>query len=155
MATLLYGPAWGDAMRELDDCVAENERLRAENEQRAAELAVIRSVQHALAAELDMQGIYDAAGDKLREIFHDADLNIRVFDPEARTVVVPYVYEEGQRLTSDLSAPLSGMAAHIFRTATTLLINENLQEEAAKLGAPGIPGTSSEEKSAIYVPLVW
>jgi hypothetical protein len=39
-------------------------------QQRAAELAIINSVQEALAAELNMQGIYDAVGDKIREIFN-------------------------------------------------------------------------------------
>ena len=48
---------------------AETQRLFAESEQRAAELAVVNSIQSALAAELDMPGIYDAVGDKLREIF--------------------------------------------------------------------------------------
>ncbi len=38
-------------------------------QQRENELAIINSVQQALAAQLDMQGIYDAVGDKIREIF--------------------------------------------------------------------------------------
>ena len=42
--------------------------LRAALEQRTAELAVVNAVQQALAAELDMQGIYEAVGDKIREI---------------------------------------------------------------------------------------
>ena len=37
--------------------------------QRAAELAIINAVQQALAGELTMQGVYDAVGDKLRDIF--------------------------------------------------------------------------------------
>ena len=45
----------------------ETQRLLKETEERNAELAVINSVQAALAAELDMQGIDDAVGDKLRE----------------------------------------------------------------------------------------
>ena len=48
----------------------ETQRLFKETEQRAAELAIINSVQQALAAELDIQGIYDSVGDKIREIFH-------------------------------------------------------------------------------------
>ena len=35
------------------------------NTARAAELAIINSVQAALAAKLDMQAIYDAVGDKI------------------------------------------------------------------------------------------
>src|SRR5437773_8571478 len=47
----------------------ETQRLFKESEQRAAELAIINSVQAALAAELNMQGMYDAVGDKSREMF--------------------------------------------------------------------------------------
>jgi transcriptional regulator with GAF, ATPase, and Fis domain len=46
-------------------------RARAieETRQRNAELAILNSVQQALAAKLDMQGIYNTVGEKLREIF--------------------------------------------------------------------------------------
>ena len=37
----------------------------------------------ALAAELNMQGIYDAVGDKIREIFHNTDMGIRIYDPQS------------------------------------------------------------------------
>ncbi len=57
----------------------ETQRLLKETEQRNAELAIINSVQAALAAKLDIQGIYDSVGDKIRDIFdaqtdHDNDL---------------------------------------------------------------------------------
>ncbi len=47
----------------------ETQRLLKETEERNAELAVINSVQAALAAELNIQGIYDVVGGKIREIF--------------------------------------------------------------------------------------
>ena len=47
----------------------ENARLVHETRQRNAELALINSVQDAIAGELDDQAIYDAVGDKIREIF--------------------------------------------------------------------------------------
>jgi hypothetical protein len=52
---------------EVDKVLAENEQLRAAIVQRTAELAVVNAVQQALAAEFDMQGIYDAVGDKVSE----------------------------------------------------------------------------------------
>src|SRR5204862_8324972 len=65
---------------------AETQRLFKAEQQRAAELAIITSVQAALAAELNIQGIYDAVGDKIREIFGNADLGIRVYDPKTDLV---------------------------------------------------------------------
>ena len=67
----------------------ETQRLLKETEQRAAELAIINSVQQALAAELNMQGIYDAVGDKIREIFHQADIGIRIYDPQTNLIHFP------------------------------------------------------------------
>src|SRR5260370_60459 len=76
----------------------ETQRLFKESEQRAAELAIINSVQQALAAELNMQGIYDAVGDKIREIFNHADMSIRVYDPQTNLIHYPYAYEGGKRI---------------------------------------------------------
>src|SRR2546426_7401500 len=74
----------------------ETQRLFKESEQRAAELAIINSVQQALAAELNMQGIYDAVGDKIREIFGQADVGIRIHDPQTNLLNYPYAYHNGQ-----------------------------------------------------------
>ena len=55
----------------------ETQRLLKETEQRAAELAVINSIQEGMAAELDFQAIIDLVGDKLREVFNTGDIGIR------------------------------------------------------------------------------
>ena len=47
----------------------ETKRLLAETDERAAELAIINEVQQGLAAQIDMQAMYDLVGDRLREIF--------------------------------------------------------------------------------------
>jgi GAF domain-containing protein/CheY-like chemotaxis protein len=132
----------------------ETQRLLKETEQRAAELAIINSVQQALAAELNMQGIYDAVGDKIREIFHQADLGIRIHDPQTNLIHYPYLYEGGQRITVD-SSPLgsTGFAAHVLRTRETLVINEGMEEASDRYGSFTLPGTK-DEKSAVFVPLV-
>src|SRR5207244_8828966 len=76
----------------------ETQRLVKESEQRAAELAIINSVQQALAAELNMQGIYDAVGDKIREIFDQAGVGIRIYDPQTNLIHYPYVRSEERRV---------------------------------------------------------
>lgn len=50
-------------------------------ERRAAELAVINAVQQALAGQLNLQGVYDAVGMKLREVFPGGGVVIRRVDP--------------------------------------------------------------------------
>jgi len=132
----------------------ETQRLFKESEQRAAELAIINSVQAALAAELNMQGIYDAVGDKIREIFHQSDMGIRIYDPQTNLIHYPYVYENGQRIVIG-SAPLSdkGIAAHVLRTRDTVVINENIKQEMERYGSFVLPGTQME-KSTVFVPLI-
>ena len=132
----------------------ETQRLFKESEQRAAELAIINSVQQALAAELNMQGIYDAVGDKIREIFNQADMSIRIHDTQTDLLHFPYAYQKGKRLPV-VSMPLGdkGFSAHVLRTRETVVVNQNMAEEAAKYGSTTIAGTQSE-KSALFVPLV-
>ncbi len=55
----------------------ETQRLLKETEHRAAELAVINSIQQGMAGELDFQGIIDLVGDKLRDVLHTGDIGIR------------------------------------------------------------------------------
>src|SRR5207248_3710704 len=73
-----HAPATAALEEKLAQRTKELQAANALIEQRANELAVINSVQAALAAKLDMQGIYDAVGDKIREIFRRADVEIRI-----------------------------------------------------------------------------
>ncbi len=132
----------------------ETQRLLKETEERNAELAVINSVQAALAAELNIQGIYDTVGDKIREIFNHTDLGIRIYDLQTNLEYFPYTYEGGQRINvSPLTLIDVGMSAYVRRTRETLVINENMIEAVKKYGSYILPGTVAE-KSAVYVPLV-
>jgi GAF domain-containing protein/DNA-binding response OmpR family regulator len=133
----------------------ETQRLLKETEQRNAELAIINSVQAALAAELNIQGIYNAVGDKIRDIFHNTDMDIRIYDPKTNMLHFPYVYENGERLTVEpVSLREGGFAPHVLRTRQALVINENILQEMEKYGSYVLPGTQAQEKSAIFVPLV-
>jgi GAF domain-containing protein/CheY-like chemotaxis protein len=131
----------------------ETQRLLKETEQRAAELAIINSVQQALAAKLDLTNIYTAVGDKIRDIFDRADVEIRVHDPVSNLMYVPYVYELGKRLNID-PEPLGprGFSAHVLRTGQTLVVNERLIEVMEEYGSTLVEGTSTA-KSVVYVPL--
>jgi signal transduction histidine kinase/CheY-like chemotaxis protein/putative methionine-R-sulfoxide reductase with GAF domain len=130
------------------------EGLEAQLAQRNAELAVINSVQQALAAELNIQGIYDAVGGKIRQIFGQRDLSIRVFDPANRVTHFPYTYEGGQRLTVESTPMLEhGYAAHVMRTRETIVVNEDIAAADAKYGGVMVAGTQ-DEKSLVFVPLL-
>ncbi len=132
----------------------ETQRLFKESEQRAAELAIINSVQQALAAELNILGIYEAVGDKIREIFEQADVAIRIYDPQTNLIHFPYLTERGVRL--DLPTrplPERGFGPHVIRSREPLVINENIAAEMARFGSFVESGTESE-KSLVMVPLI-
>ena len=122
-------------------------------DQRANELAIINSVQQALAANLDMQGIYDAVGNKIREIFRSADVEIRIIDRGAGVWRFPYLTVRGER-HSIAPNPIGkvGFAAHILRTRETVVVNEDaraaLKKYRSHLLGPASP------KSMVFVPMV-
>ena len=131
----------------------ETQRLLNETEQRAAELAVINSVQQALAAEMNMQGIYDAVGDQIREIFHEADLDIRIVNPLTGHGRVSVHLR--QRPTNH-GRPDTGrrdVGSGLAQPSNAVDPGRHGRRDG-EVGAHIIPGTQME-KSAVYVPLVW
>ncbi len=76
----------------------ENARLVHETRQRNAELALINGVQDAIAGELEPQAIYDAVGDRIREIFDAQVVQIVTVDETTGLAHFPYVIERGERL---------------------------------------------------------
>src|SRR5262249_54684838 len=106
----------------------ETQRLLRETEQRNAELAIINAVQHALAGELSLQGVYDIVGDRIRDVFADSEVGIRIYDAATHIVQYPYAYYDGARREIP-SEPLgdTGFGSHVIRTRRTLVINENFE----------------------------
>lgn len=132
----------------------ETQRLLKETEQRNAELAIINSVQHGLAAELDFQALVDMVGDKLRQVFGNSDVTIGIYDPKTDFGSVPYIVENGQRLHIEpFKIEGRGFTGEMIRNPRTILINQNLAHEMEKIGSHVLPGTNLA-KSMLDVPLV-
>ena len=130
----------------------ENARLVHETRQRNAELALINSVQEAIAGELDPQAIYDLVGDRLQEVFDAQVVSISILDEGTGMLQFPYVIERGRRLQEE-PIPLIGFRKHVIENREPLVIAENSPEEAARYGNPFV--LSGEPiKSAVFVPLV-
>ena len=131
-------------------------RARAieETRQRNAELALINSVQEALAGELELQAIYDVVGEKLRDVFDAQIIDIAVFDEATGLIHFPYTIERGVRYP-DEPTPLSelGFRRHVMQTGETLLLNRGVAEAAEQFGNP-VLGSGEMPKSVLYVPLV-
>lgn len=126
-----------------------NARLFEETTQRNAELAIINSIQHALVAELDLQGIYDAVGDKVREIFDTQVIIIGSFDTQAEKGIFHYFFEKGEKYFPD-PVPYTELMKYLLEKGETVVINENLVKEGKMYGL--ITPAGESPKSAVWVP---
>src|SRR5207247_9006145 len=88
-------------------------RASEETRQRNAELALINSVQEALAGELELQALYDVVGDKIRDIFDAQMVDISVHDEKSDLLHIPYWIERGVRFFDEPIEPL-GFRRHVM-----------------------------------------
>lgn len=127
-------------------------QYRRELEQRKAELAILGSVQQGLASKLDMQAIYDLVGDKLRDIFQDAQtVDILTYNHATELVYPRYVIERGKRF--DVKPWLVyGFRKHVIATGLPLVINQDVARRMVEFNNPVVVGEAA--KSLIFVPMV-
>ena len=130
----------------------ETKRLLAETDERAAELAIINEVQRGLAAQIEMQAMYDLVGDRLRDVFDAQVLDIGIYDREADLIHFPYTIERGVRFPDIAISPI-GIRKHVMETKEPLLINERATERAVELGQPGVL-QGEAPKSTLWAPLL-
>ena len=134
---------------------ADTQRLLKETEQRNAELAIINSVQRALVGELSMQAVYDAVGDKLREVFHGALVNLRTYDPATDLETYPYSWSQDRReRVEPRRVGNAGFAAEVIRTCKTLVLDENVRDRMAEYGSYVLFEGGVVPKTQVMVPLV-
>ena len=124
-----------------------------ETRQRNAELALINSVQEAIAGELDPQAIYELVGDKIREVFEAQVVDIGIFDFEAQLTRYPYAIERGVRFPDDPSPLYSPTNRALLEAKAPVLINDVPAWEAER-GDP-LPASAGEPAlSVLNAPLV-
>ncbi|NLF02787.1 MAG: GAF domain-containing protein, partial [Anaerolineales bacterium] len=113
---------------------AETNRLLEETRQRNAELALINTVQQGLAAQLDVQAIYDLVGDKLREIFGGQATFIALYDEASRTISFPYyVGDQGERIAAQPLELGQGLSSIVITSRRSLVLGK--YEDAVAYGA--------------------
>jgi PAS domain S-box-containing protein len=130
----------------------QNARLFDETAQRNAELAVINSVQEAMAKQLDIKGIYEAVGEKIRDIFQAETVILGAFDIASSLVYPYYFYENSERFFPD-PFPFTGLIKHLVSTQKSVVINENFAEKQREFEMRTVAGGDTT-KSGVFVPLV-
>ncbi|MDP9300662.1 MAG: GAF domain-containing protein, partial [Actinomycetota bacterium] len=130
----------------------ETKRLLAETDERAAELAIINGVQQGLAAQLDMQTMYDLVGNKVQEIFDAQVVDIGIIDPGDGLIHFPYTIERDVRFP-DEPQPLTGFRKQVVETREPLLINDHALERAVAIGQPKVI-QGEQPQSILFAPLI-
>ena len=121
----------------------ETQRLLKVTEDRAAELAIINSVQAGLASKLEMQAIYDLVGNKIQEIF-DAQIVIIGVQNRDRIAHFPFAINQGQRVQLD-PIGLEPIGEYLMNFRQPLLVN--MERDGEKYGQP------NGAKSFLAVPM--
>ena len=130
----------------------ETKRLLAETDERAAELAIINSVQQGLASKLDMQSMYDLVGDKIAQIFDAQVVDIGLYDVAAGTVSYPYTIERGVRFPN-ISAPIGGFGKVLLETRAPILANDVPAWQAEHADYAGSVPQGEPALSVLFAPL--
>ncbi len=129
----------------------QNARLFDETQQRNAELAIINSVQEGLASKLEMQGIYELVGEKLREIFDYQDVGIYSFDLKTRFMTIEYAFEKGQRI-GRVSVPMNSLYDFIVAAGKYFVFNGDFPQFATQFKDYQV-SVGELPKSALVVPV--
>ena len=114
----------------------ENAQLIHETRQRVAELATVNSVGQALATRLDLGGLIELVGERIRETF-DADIvYVALHDQAAGVIEFPYSWELG---SPSAEPPLlfgEGLTLQIIESGEPLLINTLEESGRSFVGTP-------------------
>ena len=130
----------------------ETKRLLAQSNERAAELAIINSVQQGLAAELDMQAMYDLVGDKIAEIFDAQVVIIGLYDVAAGTAHYPYTIEKGVRFALE-PGQIGPIARQALASRGPVLIPD-MDAWTALSGIEPVVRVGEHPKSVLFAPLI-
>ncbi|MEO8847419.1 MAG: GAF domain-containing protein, partial [Casimicrobiaceae bacterium] len=152
-AVALANAQWAQSLEQkVEQRTEELKNANADTEQRAAELALINSIQQGMAAELNFQSIVDLVGDKLREVFRTGDIGIRWQDTGTGFVHYLYEYEHGKRLTLEPHAvSATGPWMKMVESRQPFVV-DTLTEMSKSFPSP-IPGTD-QGKSMVMVPIL-
>jgi signal transduction histidine kinase len=133
----------------------QTKQLLHESRQRNAELSILNAIQEGLVMEMDLNGIINLVGDKLREALDFQDIGIRLYEKERNLLHFYYEYERGNRLTIDAMPPTM-VSKYVLDTKEMLLVRHNKENTVKSLGIEGvdlIPGTD-RSKSFVAVPIL-
>lgn len=129
----------------------ENAHLFEQSQQRVVELSAINSISEIVSTQRELSGLLDRVGEQLGQIFDVKHVYIALYNAGSAQVELPYVVNNGERVTVPPMALGEGLVSSILKSRQPLLLNENAQEIASQLGSKHI---GAPAKSYLGVPIV-
>lgn len=130
----------------------ENAQLFQEIQDRVAELTTINLVSQAVSRANTLEEVYEVVATQLQRTFGARYGYLAVFDSTNSTINLPLFIENGEIVPDVPPQQLgSGVTSYVIQSKQVLLINENLEEEARRLGARIV---GSLTKSMLAVPML-
>ncbi|MEO7761406.1 MAG: GAF domain-containing protein, partial [Casimicrobiaceae bacterium] len=124
----------------------ENARLFQQAHERAAELATVNTVSQQLAGKRDVDALLELVGEQVRAVFNADIAYLALIDRAANTLHFPYQYgDEFPTLPMG-----TGLTSKIIETGRALLLNFDLAQQAAQIGATRV---GKQARSYIGVPI--
>ena len=130
----------------------ENARLFQAEQQRAAELAIINSVQAGLASQLDMQAIYELVGEKICDIFEANTVVLATFDLDKNLMYRHYEIEGKKRHYLE-PMPIPKVWLNFIEQGQPLLINHHMLESLQQIDPEFKPPAGEVPKCTLTIPI--
>ncbi len=128
----------------------ENAQLFQEIQDRVAELTTINLVSQAVSRAETLEDLFEVVTVQLMRTFGTQHGYLGMVNDDGM-IELPIFIENGERIESPPPQLAGeGLSGYVINTKQTLLINENLEEEAKRLGARVV---RTMPKSALMVPL--
>ena len=122
-------------MTELVGIMLEKIEDAAEKQSRLSEFESITSISRAVSTPNDLNSFYSTLHTEVRRVIGDYPFVVATYEKETDSITIPYMYEDG-KVESVEAFPLGeGLTSILIRSLQPLLLVEDTEKQAEKLGA--------------------
>jgi len=108
---------------------------RSAGQERLREIESINSISQAVSTTGDLNSFYSTLHAQARRIIGDYPFVVALYQKETASISIPYMYEDG-KVDSIEAVPLGeGLSSVLIRTLQPLLLVEDTEKQAERLGA--------------------
>ncbi|NPV75940.1 MAG: GAF domain-containing protein [Anaerolineae bacterium] len=120
---------------------------------RISELQLLSSISQAISGVTDMNRLYEILHQQITQrIGEDVSFLMALYDNEANTIEVPYLYDGGDPISLDPFPADEGLISRLIHSRTPIILNQDAERKAQELGAKIL---GKPAKSWLGIPLIF